>query len=212
MKNLQKKTNLILTIIGLVILLAGAGYFVWHQTRSAKNEDQPVVQVTSDAQKFKQLYPEVADDNLFVFKNATEVIDLLENGTGVVYFGFPECKWCQKYVTYLDQVAREQGVGQVNYLDVRQIRKDNTAEYQKLVKILEKQLNKDDQGKPRIFVPEVVAVRQGKILGNNNMSSLNTSEDGTPNEWWTEKRVESLKKDLNALIRESELCVDSCSI
>ena len=30
----------------------------------------------------------------------------MENGTGVVYLGFPECPWCQAYVKYLNDVIK----------------------------------------------------------------------------------------------------------
>ena len=40
-------------------------------------------------------------DNPMIYANIEDVQKLLENGTGVVYFGFPECPWCRNMVPNL---------------------------------------------------------------------------------------------------------------
>ena len=207
----MNKKTLITIIIAAILIGAGVFYF------TSTNKDEPATTnqnktSTSDAKKFKEEYPGVVENNLFVYKTAAEVINILENGSGLVYLGFPECPWCQKYVVYLDEIAREQNVNQIAYFNVRQIRTDNTAEYQKLVQLMGDYLDKDDNGKPRIFVPDLVAVQNGKIVGHDNTTSLNTSADGTPNEWWTEERVTNIKQKIREIIREAELCDDVCQI
>ena len=61
----------------------------------------------TDNIKFSKEYTSVNADNVFVYRNINEIINILDNGTGIVYLGFPECKWCQAYVPYLNEVAKE---------------------------------------------------------------------------------------------------------
>lgn len=207
----MKKDKLIILVTVIATLILGSvGYFVWHQ--QAKKTDQPTAAVQTDAQRFKAEYPGVGDDNKFVYATAEQVIDLLETGKGLVYLGFPECPWCQQYVIYLDEVAREQNFNKIYYYNVRQIRTDNTAEYQRMVTLLGDRLDKDDSGQPRIFVPDVTAVRDGEIVGHDNTSALNGSADGTPASWWTDERVAKLKAELVEMIQQANLCVDVCDI
>ena len=87
----------------------------------------------TDAQKFAKEYTEVGEDNVFVYRNIEEVISMLKHGTGVVYLGFPECPWCQTYVKYLNEVAKEVGVDKIYYYNILEDRTNNTEEYKEIV-------------------------------------------------------------------------------
>jgi len=60
-----------------------------------------------DNERFANEYTEVGQNNVFVYRNADEIIKILEGGTGLVYLGFPECPWCQAYVPILNEVAKK---------------------------------------------------------------------------------------------------------
>lgn len=167
---------------------------------------------TSDAKKFKEEYNLASIKNKFVYKDEKKVIDILKNGTGIIYFGFPECPWCQQYVKYLDAVANESSIKEVVYLNVLQIRKDNTKEYQELVEILKEYLNKDENNNPRIFVPHIVAVKDGKILGSNNETATITEQISTT-DYWTKEKEENIKVELKKLFDAvtSQICTTNCN-
>lgn len=210
----KKRETLFMT---LTIVLAATSLilgFLWHKSTNKPVEPTPppVNQIT-DAQKFKKEYPAASDNNTFVFKSVEDTIKQLESGTGAIYFGFPECPWCQKYVEYLDQVARQHNI-KVTYYNIKQIRSDNTAEYQKIVNLLKNHgLNTDKNGQPRIFVPELVIVKDGKILSRDNSTSLNSSDkDGTPTEWWNDERVASIKAKLTEMFKPLEQCGTTCNL
>ena len=99
MKKLKNANYIFLGIIGLLVIAIG----VVSLFKFVLNNDE----VLSDASKFKEEYTEVDEDNVFVYRDIDEIINILEKGTGVVYLGFPECKWCQRYVKYLNEVAKE---------------------------------------------------------------------------------------------------------
>ena len=162
---------------------------------------------------FKNEYPKVSDNNKFVYKKLDEVIDTLKTGTAIIYFGFPECPWCQEYVKYLDEVANESDIKEVIYFNILNDRKDNTKEYQEVTKILNDYLVKDDNNNPRIFVPHVVAVRNGKILDNDNETATISGDGITPKDYWTEEKSTALKTVLKKMFDDvtSTICTTDCN-
>ena len=84
----SKNKKYIMYIIAGIILLLIVGFIVMQNLNN----------YTSDNEKFANEYTEVGKNNVFVYRNANEIIKILEGGTGIVYFGFPECPWCQAYV------------------------------------------------------------------------------------------------------------------
>ena len=202
------------TMVVLAILAVVFGCLWYKSMQSQKTPNQNPIAQNTNTQKFKKDYPSGADNNRFVYKTADEIIKQLESGTGLIYFGFPDCPWCQKYVEYLDQVARAEGLKEISYYNIKQARADNTAQYQKIVALLKNHgLNTDKSGNPRIFVPEVVAVKNGKVIGRDNTSSSNsTAKDGTPNEWWTEEQIKTLKNKLKTIIRSVVDCDTTCNV
>ena len=87
----------------------------------------------TDTEKFYKEYTLVSSDNVFVYKSAEEIINLMEHGTGVVFLGFPECPWCQYYVRYLNEVAIEVGIDKIYYYNIKKDRDKNTDSYKKMV-------------------------------------------------------------------------------
>ena len=186
---MKKKIILILTLI-LIVSLIIIGVIIL-------NKDSK-----TDSEKFSEEYTSVPVDNVFVYRNADEIINILEKGTGIVYIGFPECPWCQKYVIYLNEVAKKMGVEKIYYFNILNDRKNNTKEYQKIVSLLKNYLDNDEEGNPRVFVPDVTFVVKGKIVGHDNETSQVSEEDGTPDEYWDKEKVSFLKTRLSGLINE----------
>lgn len=156
----------------------------------------------SDSKKFIKEYPDVAEYNVFVYRDADEIIKILEHGTGVVYLGFPECPWCQAYVPMLNEVADIEGLDKIYYYNILNARKDNTEDYQKMVKILSEHLGYDNEGNKRIFVPAVIAVSDGEIIGFDDETSYDTLGFDKPKDYWTEDRVSNLKTKLTEMINQ----------
>lgn len=211
---MEEKKNRGILLAVILVVIAGLAIFLIPKLTSPKTTPEPENNVLSNAQKFRQEYPAVSEGNRFAYKSVEQIIEQLESGTGVIYFGFPECQWCQKYVEYLDEVAVNRGLAQISYYNIREIRKENTEQYQKIVALLKDHgLDKDADGNPRVYVPEVVAVKDGKVIARDNTSSLNSTEkDGLPADWWTEERVTEVKKKLQELIDPIVDCGATCQI
>lgn len=163
----------------------------------------------SDSQKFAEEYTEVPEYNVFVYKGAEEIIKILEHGTGIVYLGFPECPWCQAYVPILSEVADIEGIDKIYYFNILNERKENTQNYHKMVSILSDYLQYDDEGNKRIYVPAIIAVIDGQIIGFDDESSYDTLGYDDPKDYWTEDRKENLKKRLTEMI--SKVADNKCS-
>lgn len=154
----------------------------------------------TDAQKFAKEYTELTEDNYFVYRNSDEIVKILENGTGVVYLGFPECPWCQAYVPMLNEVADIEGLEKIYYYNIYEDRKNNTEDYQKMVNLISDYLQYDDEGNKRIYVPAIIAVSKGEIVGFDDETAYDTKGFDDPKEYWTDKEVSDLKIKLTDMI------------
>ena len=200
------KKKVIIGIAILAILLAVFLFFI-----NLKKEN---VSLNEDAKKFASEYTKVTEDNVFVYRDINQIIKILEKGTGVVYLGFPECPWCQAYVKMLNEVAKEKGITKIYYYDILEDRKNNTSEYQKIVSLLSSYLQADEEGNPRVYVPNVTFVIKGEIIGNNCESSLDTHGFDNPDDYWTDEEVTALKSTLNeymSKVASSSSCTE-CNI
>ena len=175
--------------LALALALALAGF-------AALSPKEPPL---SDAERFSSDYVLIDEDNIFVYKNAKQTIDILANGTGIVFLGFPTCPWCQAYVVLLQDVAKQMGVEEIFYLDIFDDRSNNSKEYRKLVELKEEHLLLDDNGNPRIFVPDVTVVKDGAFVGHDNETS--TMSDMDPADYWTISGVDALQARLREMIK-----------
>lgn len=182
----MKKKILLLIPIMFIFLLVGCN----------KNEEE------TDSQKFAKEYTQVTDDNYFVYRNSEEIIKILEHGTGAVYIGFPECPWCQAYVPMLNEVADIEGLEKIYYYNILEDRKDNTDNYKKIVSLLNEHLQYDDEGNKRVYVPAVIVVSEGEIIGFDDETSYDTKGFEDPADYWTNEEVSDLKMKLTDMISQ----------
>lgn len=201
------KDKKIIALLGVIIVIL-IGIVIFLVVKNGKRDT--VVNEKSDAVKFAEEYTEIDDDNVFVYSDVDEIIDILESGTGVIYLGFPECKWCQRYVTYLNEVAKSRGIDKIYYYNIRQDRNDNSENYLKIVELIKDYLQVDDEGNPRIYVPAIIFMSDGKIIGFDDETSLDTKGLASPDEYWTDEEINDLKAKLNEIIDGSNICV-SCN-
>ena len=188
----DKQNWLILALILIIVLL------IISLLTNKKEETKE-----NDAIKFASEYTEVGEDNLYVYRTYDELIKILENGTGVVLLGFPECPWCQRYAVYLNEVAKELDYEKIYYYNILEDRTNNTEEYQKIVSLIEEHLHYDEEGNKRIYVPSVIALNQGEIMGFDDETAWDTKGFETPDEYWNKDAVTSLKDKLETMLIQS---------
>lgn len=192
MKSNQIKIILMAILLGLLIMVM-----------AIKGQDlvKKIPNSIKDALKFKDEYESLNDkDNSYggkylsikisennVIKYATfeEIIDLIDHGTGVIYFGFPECPWCRNAVPVLLEAAESTGIDTIYYFNAVDIRdqksldangeiittKEGTKEYKQLLKKLDKYLlpydGLNDDSIKRLYFPSVYFIKDGVVIGKH---------------------------------------------
>ena len=197
------KKKLLIEISAIIII--GGGILLYFVLNNKNNENDNV--------RFAKEYADsqVGEDNVFVYKNIDEIINILKYGTGVVYLGFPECPWCQAYVKYLNETAKDANIEKIYYFNILEDRKNNTEKYQEIVSILGDNLQRDDEGNLKVFVPNVSFVVNGKIIGNDYETSLDTKGFENPSDYWTEEEVSELENTLSGYMKEVYKALYSCT-
>lgn len=195
----MKKTNYLLYGFFLIFVVGGVICYLLFVDDGVPNMDE----TKKDNYKFSVEYTKVPMDNVFVYKTEEEIIDILENGSGIIYLGFPECPWCQTYTVYLNEVAKDNSIEKIYYLNIKEMRSNNTENYQKIVSLLDSVLETDENGNKRVFVPQVVFVKKGEIVGGDNETS--TISEGAPSEYWNSEKIANFKQKITGYIQKAEL-------
>ncbi len=198
MKEKQKNKQIGRIIFAMIVLITFVIMIFMIKNNSNKTNEE------TDGEKFAKDYVQITEENPFVYRNLDEIITILEKGTGLVFLGFPECKWCQTYVKYLTEVANENGVEKIFYYNIREDRQNNTEGYQKIVTILEDYLTNDEEGKKRIYVPSVIALNKGEIVGFDDETAWDTHGFDEPEDYWVEEEIKELKEKLEKMILDSK--------
>lgn len=201
-KTQTRKQWLIIAAIVLATASLTAWWCIRKADQSAKKREQSTTAL-SDAAKFKQHYSQAADDNRFVYVSPSEIKQIFEHGSGLVFLGFKECPWCQKLAPMIDEAAKAEGLTKVYYMDIRQARANNDVTYQMLVEKLKDYLAKDGDGNPRIFVPDVTALHDGKIVGRFLPETSIDDKGLTSGEYWTTERRADAIKQLREIIAKT---------
>ena len=131
-----------------------------------------------------RLYPTVTvPEGLAVsFPTEDEVLGLFEDGTGVLYFGFPECPWCRTLLPVLAEVLTAHPSVRLYCYDLRADRDEyqtgedgeprqtraGTAFYGALLALLDEWLGPyeglNDDALKRIYMPTLVFLKDGAVL------------------------------------------------
>lgn len=211
----MKKNSIIIIVLIVVLGLGIGGFFLLKDKDEEKEKEKEpnnnAVETLTDAQRFAKEYSGVNEDNVFVYKNVDEIIKIMENGTGVVYLGYPECPWCGEYVKYLNEVAKEVGIEKIYYGNTKKIKEEDMDKYHKLITLLSGHLQHNDEGEEWIYVPNVSFHIDGKIVGNDYETSKDTHGLKDPKEYWTEKEIKDLKKNLKKPMEKVQEALSVCT-
>lgn len=204
-KKVDKKNKTLYTVIGIVVLVLACSIGFYKVFTSIENKE-------TDAEKFAREYS-IDNDNVFVYRTLEEINKILKNGTGIVYLGFPECPWCKAYVPYLNEVVKKAKLDKIYYFNILKDRKNNTDNYKKTVELLKDYLKYDDEGNKRIYVPAVIAVNKGKIVGFDDETSYDTKGYEKPEDYWKNEDLDGLKNRLSKMINDVsfDYCTTDCN-
>lgn len=153
----MKKTGMLLLSL---LLFAGCA-------NTAADKEGQTVQPGCSEDSFgcaAETKPSAADFTEITFD---EAIGLFENGgSGLLYFGFPDCPWCQEVVPILAKQAKEAGV-EVLYIRTRDDDKERIytdAQKEAITPYLSAYMSDNEQGELTLYVPLIVSVSEGKAV------------------------------------------------
>ena len=200
----MKNKKIYLISIILLILIAATLFFIFNNKKSNEENDNKV---------FASEYG-ITQDNVYVYRTLEEINKILENGTGLVYLGFPECPWCRGYVPIINEVAKEQGLDKIYYFNIKKDREDNSKLYQKTVELLGDNLRYDNEGNRRIYAPSLIAVKNGKVVMFDDTRYWNNKEYDSAEDFWNNEDLTSMKEKLVKMInevKEKSYCEVDCN-
>lgn len=149
----------------------------------------------TDAIRFHLEYSKVKKDNVYKYSTYSNVIDTLENKTGIIYLGFPSCALCKEITPILNDVAKEKGIKEILYYNFKDMRDNNTTEYRELADKLSDYVKTDDEGNKRIQAPTVIFVNKGNIVAVY-IGTINSDSE----EIMTDEEKNMLKQNFESLV------------
>ena len=224
------KKIMIVLITLLVIVILGAIIYVVSDSKVSDEKKFKAEYESLNGQKNdnEKTYPEVSirEDNNVKYGSFDDVMKFLDEGTGILFLGFPECPWCRNMVSILVDTAYENEIDTIYYFNALSIRdikeldsngkvkttKKGTNEYYKLVDKLKDFLGPyeglNDESIKRIYFPTVVFVQGGKIVGAH-IGTVDSQED--PYKLLDKKQTKELKDIYTNYINKIYgTCDESC--
>ena len=114
-------------------------------------------------------YTFLADDNP-AFKEITfesSIKFFTEGYSGILYYGKVGCPWCERAVPILNAVAKDNNIS-IYYIDANkgmgETKREREENYANLSKYISDSFQEDNNGKKGMFVPDVIAVKNGKMV------------------------------------------------
>lgn len=109
----------------------------------------------------KTIKVSIPTKNRVKYINNKELLDILKNKTGIIYFGYNTCPWCRNAIPILIDSIISNDIDNLYYVDIHKVKLSN-----EVIKILEPYLKEKD-GNKVLAVPDVYVVKKGKILSEH---------------------------------------------
>lgn len=168
----------IILIIVSIILVTGCS-----NKNNEEISNEEVNNNITDVQKFKEEYESgnsgivvnVSDDDLIKYATTTEILDIIKNGTGIIYFGRPTCPWCRNAINILLEVSKDNNIV-INYYNPGEVVMDDMPKYLEIKQLLNDYLETNSSGEKVLYIPDVYFVRNGVVIGHH-LSTVSTQVD-----------------------------------
>ena len=237
----MEKKNKLIVIFLIILTLSVVGVCIYSVINNKKEN--------KDAIKFRNEYSElngqinelnqkeyvnvsISDNNTVKYINEKKAVELLESGTGIIYFGFNKCPWCRSIVETLTNVCKDNNET-LYYLDISDIRstfelnegevskiKDGSTGYYEILDILDEYLedfsltdaagNVYDTGEKRLYAPTIVAFNNGSVT-KMHVGTVSSQESGYDE--LTEEEIKEFSNIVKDLIKSKKVNVctsDKC--
>lgn len=191
----MKKTIIIAIVIIILFIFGLALFYIFDKEKGDnikfKEEYESINNKAINGKKTLSI--EIDENSGIKYVSFSELMEVLDSGTGIIYFGFPECPWCRSAIPTLIKAAKEMEVETIYYFNAYDIRdekelsdgeivdiKEGSDEYYKLLDKLDEVLTPydglNDDSIKRLYFPTTVFVMGGKIVGSH-IGTVDSQED-----------------------------------
>lgn len=182
------KKKLIIALSVLVIFLVPTVVLFFMKTDDVKNV------YTDDEIKFKNEYEknngveivegyvlkslDIDSDNNVKYVYDKDIINLLSNGTNIIYFGWSDCNWCRTALPILLKTLKKNEIDTLYYYNFKELRnayenkdEEKSKIYENIINIIGNDINTvfDENStranEKKILAPTVVFIKDGKYVG-----------------------------------------------
>lgn len=180
--------------------------------------------------KTKYLKVNIDNSNLYIYKSDEEILDVIDSENALIYFGYAKCPYSRSMVTLLNDIAKEEAITKIYYVDISNIRDsyevidktvakitNGTSSYYKLLDILDEYLSdyyitdesneEYNTGVKRLYAPTVIAVKDKKIVGFHEGTTTEAKNNKQLSKTEKQELTDIYKKLIDSLI--SDVCYDS---
>ena len=173
-------------LISTILLIVGCG-IVFVYTYLHKDDNKPVIIKPT-------LYQECISETVVLDDNGLR--EFMKSGTGILYFGFESCPWCNISFPILIDVSKEYPEIPIYSYDPYEIREEENELYKEILNEFNDYLEFDSNKNKRLYVPDVFAVYNGIPLADHKDA---VDSYKVPNRELTESETEELKEIYRSL-------------
>lgn len=121
-----------------------------------------LVYTDAEMDQYQWIGDEIGDFRKVTLSEALRMFD--EQGSGILYFGYVGCPWCERAVPILNEAVLEKKVT-VYYVNTKE--QFDADQFAQLKSNLYDALPVDANGNRDFYVPMVVGVKKGKVTGHH---------------------------------------------
>lgn len=204
----------VLAIASIAIFQGGLNKIEETDAMRFKREYEALNDTTRESDGAKYNNVTVDKDNPFIYIDAKEALNVIDNKDAIIYVGAPWCPWCRNAVPVLIDVAKKFNIKEVYYLDLdkeksiwevidgKAVKKVNgTDYYYQLLEKLKDNLrdyelvDKDGKslstGEKRIYMPYVIGVKRGRVVAEHS-GTVDLGEEQTKYDYLTDEQRKEL--------------------
>lgn len=210
----KKRNRMILVIIAiLVVIIIILSCITVSKNKLTKDERYFKIEYEKfngekDSENDEYIKLNIKDKNGVEYLDGKETVKFMKNGTGIIYFGFPQCSWCRSVVEVLLDAKDDMGLDKVYYYNAYGDRDEKyldsegniltlhkgSDEYYEILDLLGDRADKyeglNDDSIKRLYFPTVLFIKSGKII---DMHVSTVESNKSKKEKLTDKEYKKLK-------------------
>ena len=159
----MKKKIIIVLVIVIIILISGIIVYSQDNLRfKLTYESLNRIEYTNG----KTISVEIPIDNKIEYLTGKEIKEVMKKETGIFYFGYTSCPWCRNDIGPLIEVAKENNIKKIYYIDTHA---SSFQDVSKDVKeLIGDYLETDSEtGEKRLGVPDVYFIKNGEVIAHH---------------------------------------------